>query len=436
MTDQRSPEDLEHRLASGLHHADLPGAPASLRDALERIPDAPVGSGRARAAGRGRTGSSAWGLLGLAAVLLLGGALAVGVGGLRPGPSTVPDASPTPVASTQPVTRLTYQAQWTAARPESPDRIRAIETVLRARIAAAGVVGGRVDSLGAGQFRVELPSGPAVESVRGILGVIGNVAFVPLGDQAANAGDRIDIASALFGSEGVAGASIGVDQLGQRVVIIELTPAASATFGTWTAEHIGSYLAIAVDGVVLTAPVIQAEIPGGEVQISQGGDGWKEDEAIRIAAVLSSGPLPVALLEVAVEAAPPSPVATAPVGPSPVASGSPEPDPTVPLVRVRGDLGCDSIMPPYRSWVFHLDPHAAEPVWAIADTGARLRVEWGSDFRGLVGPPPVIVDGEGLVVVREGTAGTMPDAAWPSLGDHFVCPGPETLYVFNEPLGG
>ena len=79
---------------------------------------------------------------------------------------------------------------------------------------------------------------------------------------------------------------------------------------------------------------------------------------------------------------------------------------------------------------------AAGSQWAIADTGARLRVEWGLEFRGLVGPPPTVVDGEGVMVVREGTAGAMPDGAWPSLGGHFVCPGPETLYVFNEPLPG
>ena len=435
MTDQRSPDELEHRLASGLRHADLPGAPASLRDALERVPDAPVGAGRARAGDRSRMSSSAWGLLGLAAVLLLGGALAFGVGGLRPGPSTVLDATSTPTTSAQPVTRLTYQAQWTAARPATPERIQAIETVLRARMAATGIAGYRVDSLDAGHFLVELPSGPAVESIRRVIAVTGDVALVPLGEQAATVGDRIDTESALFGSEGIRGATIGADQLGQRIVIVQLAPEAAATFRSWTADNIGSYVAIAVDGVVLSAPVIQAEIPGGEVQISQGGEGWKEDEALWIATVLSSGPLPVAITEVAVENPPPSPVATAPVGPSPVVNGSAEPERTFPLVRVRGDLGCDTILRPYRSWVFHLDPGASEPVWAIADTGTRLRVEWGSEFRGLVGPPPVIVDAEGLVVVREGTAGANPDGAWPSIGDHFLCTGAETLYVFNEPLG-
>lgn len=434
MTDQRPPDELERRLASALRHADLPGAPAGLRDALERIPDAPVVGGRARAGADGRRTGSGWGLLGLAAALVLGGALAVGVGSR--GPAVPPDAEASPLGPTPPfVTRITYQAQWTAARPESAADIQTIEAVLRRRLEGTGMAGTRVDSLGGGRFVVELPSGPAVEAARGILGVTGDVAFVPLGEQAANVGDRIEVPAApLFGSEGISGATVGEDQTGARVITIALTPAAAGTFGAWTARNIGSYLAITVDGIVLSAPVIQSEIPGGQVQVSQGGEGWDPGEAKRIAAVLSSGPLPVSIQEVGVEPAPPSPVATAPVGPSPspLATRSPAVEPTFALNRAPGDLGCDSVMPPYRSFVFQLDPSADEPVWADAITGPRLRVEWGAGFRGLVGPPAVVVDRQGLVVAQKGTTVEIPDGAWPLLAGHFVCPSTTTIYVFDE----
>ena len=88
MTDQRSPDELERRLASAFRQADLPGASPALRDALERVPDAPVTAAGSRAGRRGRGSGSGWALLGVAAVLLVGGALAFGVGGLRPSPST------------------------------------------------------------------------------------------------------------------------------------------------------------------------------------------------------------------------------------------------------------------------------------------------------------------------------------------------------------
>lgn len=425
MTDQRSPDDLERRLASAFRAADLPGASPALRDALERVPDAPVTAMGSRAGRRGRGSGSGWAMLGIAAVLLVGGALAFGVGGLRPSPSTNVDPTPPPAATADPAARITYRAQWTAARQESDAHIAAIGAVLRSRLAALGSVGHRVESLGGGRFLVELPAGVDVDAVRGVLGVTGEAAFVPLGDTQATEGDLIDTADALFDSTGIAGATVGSDQNGARIVTIDLTDRGRAALGTWTARNVGSYLAITVDGIVVTAPVVQAAIPGGQVQISKGWpEGWTLDEAARIAAVLSSGPYPVPMVEVGVDP-----------GPSPVATEPPGPGFVFPLVRVRGDMGCDSILPPYRSWVFHLDPTAAEPVWAIADTGARLRVEWGSEFRGEVGPPPVIVDGDGIVVVREGTAGVMPDRAWPSLGDHFVCPGPEALYVFSEPVG-
>jgi hypothetical protein len=113
-------------------------------------------------------------------------------------------------------------------------------------------------------------------------------------------------------------------------------------------------------------------------------------------------------------------------GPSP--SGDPA---SFQLNRAPVDLGCDSIMPPYRSWVFHIDPSASEPVWAIVNTGRRLRVEWGSAFRGIAGPPPLVVDDHGLEVVRDGTTGIMPAAAWPSVAGRFVCPAPDVIYVLD-----
>jgi hypothetical protein len=530
MTDPRTPDELDVRLRTAFRGGDLPAAPATLRDALERVPDAAV-TGHSRT-GRERSGGSTWGLLGLAAVLAIGGAVAVAVG--QRGPSVMPavvsseaPSATAPSASTPAVaTRLTYEVVWSDLTPENEDELAAIETRLGSRLEATGLVGytvGRVD----GRLTVDLPAGVDPDPIRRLLGQSGEAAFVPLGDTLAREGDVLDLTrlDPLFESDGVSGAAVGADQTGKRVVTIQLSPAAAEAFRAWTADHIGSYFAITIDGVVVAVPVINSEIPGGSVEIGKGDiDGWDAVAAAELVAVLEYGPLPVPIREVAVDPLPsgiaPSPSSVAPVsvrhcepwpavggdsvtcdeavtaalpklpvGHPPIAtidvrhqcfdpdrpdaaldcavqlfaivdvrSGGGPPDvtigvragangsreafvlpgprpsgelPSFELNRAHVDLGCDTIMPPYRSWVFHIDPTASEPVWAVADTGARLRVEWGSVFRGIVGPPPLVVDDHGLEVIRDGTTGTMPDAAWPSLAGRFVCPSTDTIYVLD-----
>ena len=198
--------------------------------------------------------------------------------------------------------------------------------------------------------------------------------------------------------------------------------------------NIGSYFAITVDGIVVSAPVIQSEIPGGSVEISQGGTvgGWDLVEANRLTTILRLGPLPVPLTEISSEPGPsPSPSSTVLKSPSATPGAS---APTFKLERSPADLGCDAMPVSYRVFEINIDPTAAQPfVWAITDTGVRLRVLWGAHDRGLVGPPPVVVDGSGVVIARDGTRIDVPEGAWPSLAGRFVCPGPDAVYITDQP---
>lgn len=56
---------------------------------------------------------------------------------------------------------------------------------------------------------------------------------------------------------------------------IDLTDKDSATFASWTADHIGERLAMVIDGEVVVAPEIQGAITGGSMQIS--GDYTRDD---------------------------------------------------------------------------------------------------------------------------------------------------------------
>jgi len=66
----------------------------------------------------------------------------------------------------------------------------------------------------------------------------------------------------------------------------------------YTGKHIGEYLALTLDGKVLSAPVIQAAIPGGRVEIMTGSaGGFEAAELDRLVRIINGGPLPFALRE-------------------------------------------------------------------------------------------------------------------------------------------
>jgi preprotein translocase subunit SecD len=297
MTERLTDLELETRLRAAFRSPGLPTAPSRLVDNLERVPDGPAAlsgdPGSSAAGGRGIRRTI--GLLGLAAVLAVGGAVALS-GGSGPGL-----ALPSPSTTLVDGVVVTYRVQWTAATPYDPIVLERELAVVRGRLASAGAVGTRVLADGEDGLVVRIPSTNDVDALRKLVGQTGEMAFVPLGTTQAADGDAIDPAlfPALFGSDGIADASVGADQTGQRVVTITLSPAAARLFGTYTATHIGEFLAITLDGRVISAPTIQSEIRGGSVEISKNGTagGWGLAEARTFAAFIRSGALPGPLVE-------------------------------------------------------------------------------------------------------------------------------------------
>jgi preprotein translocase subunit SecD len=90
---------------------------------------------------------------------------------------------------------------------------------------------------------------------------------------------------------GLQAASAQIDPQGRWVIQFELTPEGGQVFGPFTASRIGQPLAIVLDGVVLSAPTIQAQLDtGGTITGS-----FTEDEAKELALQLRSGALPIPL---------------------------------------------------------------------------------------------------------------------------------------------
>ncbi len=86
-----------------------------------------------------------------------------------------------------------------------------------------------------------------------------------------------------------AAARLGPD--GRWEIQFELTPAGGSVFGPFTASRIGQPMAIVLDGIVLSAPTIQAQLDTGGVITGN----FTEQEAKTLALQLRSGALPIPL---------------------------------------------------------------------------------------------------------------------------------------------
>ncbi len=80
-------------------------------------------------------------------------------------------------------------------------------------------------------------------------------------------------------------------QTGRWLIQFDLNPEGGAVFGPFTAASIGQPMAIVLDGIVLSAPTIQAELPDGGVITGN----FTEEEAKTLALQLRSGALPIPL---------------------------------------------------------------------------------------------------------------------------------------------
>jgi hypothetical protein len=279
-------DDRERRIHEAFHSGSLPPAPASLIDALQRVPDAPVRSRRST------TGTSLFGLVAAAALIAT---LAIVGGSLRgPGPTT-PPAAPSP--SSEVALRLEYRLLPVAGNVPGPNGLASVVSILAARIAATGVVGATVQASGADQVIVTLPGVTDPTPMRTLLGQTGRIDFVPLGTTMTPPSEGqtidLDLNPPLFSGDQIASAAVGSDQNDRPAIDFILKPEAARLFADYTSQNVGSLFAITLDGVAISVPVIQNSIPNGDVQITGGGlNGFDQAQVSTIVAILHSDPLP------------------------------------------------------------------------------------------------------------------------------------------------
>jgi preprotein translocase subunit SecD len=90
---------------------------------------------------------------------------------------------------------------------------------------------------------------------------------------------------------GLQAAKAQLTQDGRWVIQFDLTADGGKVFGPYTASNIGQPMAIVLDGVVLSAPIIRAQLPTGGVIEGK----FTEAEAKQLALQLRSGALPIPL---------------------------------------------------------------------------------------------------------------------------------------------
>ncbi|MFN8377130.1 MAG: protein translocase subunit SecD [Anaerolineae bacterium] len=90
---------------------------------------------------------------------------------------------------------------------------------------------------------------------------------------------------------GLASAAAALSQTGNYYIQFELRPESSGLFKNYTGANIGQPMAIVLDGVVLSSPVIRAQLDGGGVIEGS----FTETEAKQLALQLRSGALPIPL---------------------------------------------------------------------------------------------------------------------------------------------
>ncbi len=96
----------------------------------------------------------------------------------------------------------------------------------------------------------------------------------------------------LLSGKDLVNAQVNPDSLGRLGVSLEFNDNGAKLFEEATARLVGKQIAIVLDDVVISAPVVQDRIAGGHAQIT---GRFSADEAGRLAIMLKAGALPVAV---------------------------------------------------------------------------------------------------------------------------------------------
>ncbi len=199
---------------------------------------------------------------------------------------------------------------------KSSDMDRA-ELIVRNRIDKLGASETSIQRQGNDSILVQIPGIKNAEEALKVLGSTGQLEFVDVASitdsatVAALAGADAEGTRLIAGTykpfmtgEVIKSASVGQDPTTAKIeVSLIMDAAGTKTWAEYTTANVGKQVAIVLDGIVKTAPVVQTPITGGQTSIT---GSFTAEEAKNLKTVLETGALPVTL----------EPVETRVVGPT------------------------------------------------------------------------------------------------------------------------
>jgi preprotein translocase subunit SecD len=166
---------------------------------------------------------------------------------------------------------------------------------------ATGVSEPNVQTQGSDRISIELPGAADADEIRKLVGTTGRLDFVPVPNAYANTiqeGQPLPPGvpdDPIFSGDQISAARPGTDQFGKLAVDIELKQRGADLFDEYAAAHYGERFAIVLDGVVMSAPTINATNYNGRAQIS---GSFTAKEMTDLVTVLKFGSLPLEIEEV------------------------------------------------------------------------------------------------------------------------------------------
>lgn len=199
---------------------------------------------------------------------------------------------------------LRYQITEQAAKRIEADAIEQAVETLRNRVDQFGVSEPLIQRSGEDRIILQMPGVSDINAVKKVVGSVAKLEFRLLPSAATaqgvgtttmrnKAGQSVVVEDqALMTGDAVSDARVDFDPQGQVEVSLRLSSLGSQTFARITSENVGRQLAIILDGIVYSAPVIRDAITGGSASIS---GGFTVDEARQLKVVLKAGALPAPL---------------------------------------------------------------------------------------------------------------------------------------------
>ncbi len=207
-------------------------------------------------------------------------------------------------------TQLTYQAVYPAGQPPTAGQMEVLRTIVENRINTTGAVEPIVQVVGGSRILVQVPGATDKKQIEDLVGHTGTLTFVLLppdqfGTSASAGPQPVPQAdstvppglTAQFNGSQLDASKVRArydPQNGGWVVDFAFKGDAAKAFETWTGEHTTNFMAIVLDGKIVSAPSIESKLTGGQGLIH---GSFTAQSANQLATILQYGALPYPLQE-------------------------------------------------------------------------------------------------------------------------------------------